>query len=70
MSEETVCKDIYEADQDAIASEIANLRERLNDYKDTTSRQVSYWGVLTAVIAFLFAGMQLDIALVIYLLSK
>ena len=70
MSEEYVRKDVYNADHDTIAEAITDLRDRLEDYKVSTSHQVSFWGVLMAVIAFLFAVMQIGIAIVLYILSQ
>ena len=69
MSEEYVRKDVYEADQETIAGAINDLRDRIDDYKDISSRQTAFWGILIAVIAFLFAGMQIGIAIVLYMLS-
>ena len=70
MSDEFVRKDVYDAEQDIILEEIDNLRKRLDDYKDSTTRQTNFWGIMIAIIAFLFAGMQIGIAVVIFLLSR
>lgn len=70
MNEDYVRKDAYEADKENTIGLIGDIRDRLEDYKASSSRQLTFWGIMIAVIAFLFAGMQIGIAVVLWLLTR
>ncbi len=66
---EFVSKEKYEADIDMLLVLIDKTNERINEVNQSTNRQISFWGIMTAVIAFLFAGLQIGIAIMLYFLS-
>lgn len=70
MSDEFVRKDVYEADQNTIVAEIASIQDRLDDYKESTTRQNNNLGIMIAIIAFIFAGMQIGIAITLFFLTR
>lgn len=43
--------------------------ERITALENSISRQFSFWGITITVIAVLFAGMQIGIALALYYLK-
>lgn len=60
----------HDADIELLTLAISDTRERIEDYKDSTNRQISFWGLTIAAIALLFAGMQIGIAVVLYIMSQ
>ena len=66
---EFVSKEKHDADVDMLLVLIDKTNERINEVNQSTSRQISLWGIMTAVIAFLFAGIQIGIAITLYFLS-
>ena len=66
---EFVSKEKHDADIDMLLVLIDKTNERINDVHQSTSRQISFWGIMTAIIAFLFAGIQIGIAITLYFLS-
>lgn len=67
---EFVSKEKHDADVEMLTLAISDTRERIEDYKDSTNRQISFWGLTIAAIALLFAGMQIGIAVVLYIMSQ
>ena len=69
MSEEFIRKDIHDEQINNLHREIDGLKTMLSSSEQRTSNQIAFWGIITTVVAFLFAGMQIGIAIVLYMLS-
>ena len=69
MSDEFVSKDKHNSDIDQLTLAIQDTRERIEDYKQTTNQQIAFWGIAVAVIAVVFACMQVGLAVIFYFLK-
>ena len=64
-----VRRDVYEAEKENLLGIIKDTRDRLEDYKESSTRQITFWGLAVGVIAILFAGLQVGIAVFLYILA-
>ena len=64
-----VRKDVYEAENDHIATAINDTRDMIENVDRHVNRSLTFWGITIAVIAFLFAGMQIGLAIFLYILT-
>ena len=69
MDTNFVSKQEHDADIDQLTLAIQDTRERIEDYKQTTNQQISFWGIAVAVIAVVFAVLQVGLALILYFLK-
>ena len=53
-----------------LKTKLEEVSTRINDTRDNISHSFSFWGIMTGVIALLFSGMQIGIAIILYLLSQ
>lgn len=67
--DEYVRKDIFDERTEHLTTAINDTRDRIDDVQNHVGRQISLWGIFIGVIAFLFAGLQIGVALFIYLLT-
>ncbi len=65
-----VRKDVYQAEQDNIITAINDTNNRIDDLKDNINRTLALWGIGIGIIAFLFAAMQIGIAIILFIMSK
>ena len=64
-----VRKDVFDERTDHIMTAVNDTRDRVDDIQANVGRQISFWGILIGVIAFLFAGLQLGLAVLLYILT-
>ena len=67
--QEYITREEFDAKIETLLVLYDKTNERITDAKEETSRQISFWGIVVGVIAFLFAGMQIGMAIVLYLLQ-
>ena len=63
-------KDLYDAEQSVFLVMDEKTNKRIDDLKDSVSRQINLWGITISVIAALFAAMQIGLAIVLYFLTQ
>lgn len=68
--EKYVRKDVYEANNERITTAINDTRDMIDNVDKHVNRSLTFWGITIAVIAFLFAGMQIGVAIFLYILTK
>lgn len=65
-----VRKEIFDERTSHLTTAINDTRDRIDDVENSIGHQISFWGILMTVVAVLFAGMQLGLALILYFLTK
>ncbi len=62
-------KDILDERTDHLTTAINDTREMIENVQKHVDRQISLWGITISAIAFLFAGLQLGLAVFLYILT-
>ena len=62
-------KDNLDERTDHLTTAINDTREMIDNLQKHVDRQISFWGITISVIAFLFAGLQLGLAIFLYILT-